>query len=67
MGKQYVKAYFEHFQKSEPEEDQDDRNALYCLCTDVMRYFVDKFPEGYEGWAKERGEEPVIRNYSKFF
>lgn len=31
MGKQYVKAYFEHFQKSDPEEDQDDRNALYCL------------------------------------
>ena len=31
MGKQYVKAYFEHFHKSEPEEDQDDRNALYCL------------------------------------
>ena len=31
MGKQYVKAYFEHLQKSDPEEDQDDRNALYCL------------------------------------
>ena len=31
MGKQYVKAYFDHFQKSDPEEDQDDRNALYCL------------------------------------
>ena len=31
MGKQYVKAYFEHFQMSDPEEDQDDRNALYCL------------------------------------
>lgn len=31
MGKQYVKAYFEHFQISNPEEDQDDRNALYSL------------------------------------
>ena len=31
MGKQYMKAYFDHFQKSDPEEDQDDRNALYCL------------------------------------
>ena len=30
MRKQYVKAYFEHFQRSDPEEDQDDRNALYC-------------------------------------
>lgn len=86
MGKQYVKAYFEHFQMSDPEEDQDDRNALYCLrwdmncstlypgnlryrkmCTDVMRYFVDKFPNGYEGWAKERGEKPVTRDYLKPF
>ena len=36
-------------------------------CTDVMRYFVDKFPEGYEGWAKERGEEPLTRDYLKPF
>ena len=34
-------------------------------CTDVMRYFVDKFPDGYEGWAKERGEEPISRDYLK--
>ena len=31
MGKQYIKAYFDYFQVSAPEEDQDDRNALYCL------------------------------------
>ncbi len=31
MGKPYVKAYFKHFPISDPEEDQDDRNALYCL------------------------------------
>jgi hypothetical protein len=31
MGKPYVKAYFKHFPASEPAEDQDDRNALYCL------------------------------------
>jgi len=31
MGKSYVKAYFKHFPISDPEEDQDDRNALYCL------------------------------------
>ena len=31
MGKQYVSAYFEHFQESDPKEDQDDHNALYCL------------------------------------
>ena len=34
-------------------------------CTDVMRYFVDKFPDGYEGWAKEKGEDPVSRDYLK--
>ena len=31
MGKPYVKAYFKYFPVSPPEEDQDDRNALYCL------------------------------------
>ena len=31
MTKPYVKAYFRHFPVSAPEEDQDDRNALYCL------------------------------------
>ncbi len=36
-------------------------------CTDVMRYFVDKFPDGYEGWANEKGEEPVARDYLKLF
>ena len=30
-----------------------------------MRYFVDKFPDGYEGWATERGEDPVSRDYLK--
>ena len=34
-------------------------------CTDVMRYFVNKFPDGYEGWAKERGEDPVSKDYLK--
>jgi protein-ribulosamine 3-kinase len=31
MGKSYIKAYFRHFPVSDPAEDQDDRNALYCL------------------------------------
>ncbi|KAL9609574.1 MAG: hypothetical protein Q9167_005667 [Letrouitia subvulpina] len=31
MGEAYVKAYFGYFSASPPEEDQDDRNALYCL------------------------------------
>ncbi|KAI9703666.1 MAG: hypothetical protein M1836_007436 [Candelina mexicana] len=35
MGKPYVDAYFEYFPISAPEEDQDDRNALYCLRWDL--------------------------------
>ena len=31
MGQSYVKAYFKNFPISDPEEDQDDRNALYNL------------------------------------
>ena len=30
-----------------------------------MRYFTEKFPDGYEGWVKERGEDPVARDYLK--
>ena len=30
-----------------------------------MRYFTEKFPDGYEGWAKERREDPVARDYLK--
>jgi protein-ribulosamine 3-kinase len=26
-----------------------------------MKTLIAKFPEGYEGWARERGEEPVER------
>jgi hypothetical protein len=28
---------------------------------DLMKYLVAKYPDGYEGWAKENGEEPIIR------
>lgn len=31
IGKPFVKAYFRHFPIAAPEEDQDDRHALYCL------------------------------------
>ena len=40
MGKSYVEAYIKHFPVSEPREDQEDRNALYCL------YVVDSSPLG---------------------
>ena len=26
-----------------------------------MRALIAKYPDGYEGWARERGEEPVER------
>lgn len=31
MARAYIKVYFQYFPVSQPEEDQDDRNALYCL------------------------------------
>ena len=31
MRKEYVEAYFKEVKPSEPGEDYDDRNALYCL------------------------------------
>ena len=30
-------------------------------CCDVMRTLVTKYPDGYEGWAKEKGEDVVAR------
>jgi hypothetical protein len=26
-------------------------------CLETMQALVEKFPEGYEGWAEERGED----------
>ena len=31
MRKEYIEAYFKEVNPSEPGEDHDDRNALYCL------------------------------------
>ena len=35
----------------------DVRYRKYCV--DAMRTLIEKFPEGYEGWARERGETPA--------
>ncbi|KAL8670998.1 MAG: hypothetical protein Q9168_004490 [Polycauliona sp. 1 TL-2023] len=78
MRDKYVEAYLEKFPASPPIDDQDDRNALYCLrwdmncstlypgnlryrrmCVEVMKYLTEKYSDGYEGWAKATGEEPV--------
>jgi protein-ribulosamine 3-kinase len=78
IGRPFLRAYYRHFPIAAPEEDQDDRNMLYCLrwdlkgaviypgdaryrkyCVDAMRTLIEKFPEGYEGWARERGETPA--------
>lgn len=26
-------------------------------CVDAMQALIERFPDGYEGWAKERGED----------
>ncbi|KAH0536795.1 hypothetical protein FGG08_006363 [Glutinoglossum americanum] len=58
IGKLYVHAYHKYFPISVPEEDFDDRNALYCIVMEEMKDLVEKFPEGYEGWIKQRGVSP---------
>ena len=30
-------------------------------CMDVMRTLTAKYAEGYDGWARQRGEEPVVK------
>lgn len=30
-------------------------------CMDVMRTLTAKYAEGYEGWARQMGEEPVVK------
>ncbi|KAL2036369.1 hypothetical protein N7G274_010916 [Stereocaulon virgatum] len=86
IGRQYMKAYFNYFPISAPEEDQDDRNMLYYLRWDLkssalfsgnlryrnmaketMKTLIAKFSDGYEGWARERGEEPVQRTIPSTF
>ena len=32
------------------------------MAKETMKTLINKFPEGYEGWARERGEEPVHRS-----
>ena len=28
---------------------------------ETMKTLIAKYPDGYEGWAREKGEEPVQR------
>lgn len=30
-------------------------------CMDVMRTLTAKYAEGYDGWARQMGEEPVVK------
>ncbi|KAK8071624.1 Aldo/keto reductase [Apiospora saccharicola] len=41
--------YHQHFPKSKPEGDYDDRNLLYATLISSMRELVEKFPGGLEG------------------
>jgi hypothetical protein len=36
-----------------------------CRSKEMMKALVAKFPDGYEGWAKENEETPVERSYTK--
>ncbi|KAL8948863.1 MAG: hypothetical protein Q9183_007650 [Haloplaca sp. 2 TL-2023] len=59
MRRAYIDAYVKQVGESKPTEDHDDRNALYCLCIETMQNLVTKYAGGYEGWAKENGEDPA--------
>lgn len=39
-------------------------NPTLKRAKETMRTLLAKYPDGYEGWAKEKGEEPVHRVYS---
>ncbi|KAL9055770.1 MAG: hypothetical protein Q9206_003008 [Seirophora lacunosa] len=62
---------------SQPQEDEDDRGALRFdmissslypgklywrkLCVKTMKRLTEKYADGYEGWAKARGEEIISK------
>ncbi|KAI0123278.1 Fructosamine kinase-domain-containing protein [Xylariales sp. AK1849] len=74
IGRPYIAEYLKHFPASEPAEDFEDRNLLYCIkfnlnssahypgnlrfrniVREEMRQLVEKYPDGYEGYANEHG------------
>ncbi|KAL8907432.1 MAG: hypothetical protein Q9207_001402 [Kuettlingeria erythrocarpa] len=50
IGKRYVAQYHEHFPASAPEEDQDDRNALYATRVNILDSILYK---GYGGYREK--------------
>ncbi|KAI9785904.1 MAG: hypothetical protein M1839_008170 [Geoglossum umbratile] len=55
IGNSYITHYHKHFPISAPEEDYDDRGALYAMFIAEMERLVKKFPDGYEGWERAQG------------
>ncbi|CZT50968.1 uncharacterized protein RSE6_12045 [Rhynchosporium secalis] len=55
MTRAYVEEYMKHFQVSEPAVEFNDRGELYCLVKDTMHKLLDKYGEGYEGYAERHG------------
>ncbi|KAL4987831.1 hypothetical protein BDW68DRAFT_187685 [Aspergillus falconensis] len=48
FSKRYFNSYHSYVPKSAPEENYDDRNALYCLVIDEMKRLILRYPGGYE-------------------
>ncbi|KAJ4347801.1 uncharacterized protein N0V89_009171 [Didymosphaeria variabile] len=57
IGKPYITEYHRSFPVSPPEEDHDDRNALYATLIVEMKKLVDKFPGDYEAWEDARNSK----------
>ncbi|TVY48641.1 Fructosamine-3-kinase [Lachnellula occidentalis] len=53
IGRQYMKAYFQYFPVSAPEEDQDARNMLYYLRWDLKSSALFSGNLRYRNMAKE--------------
>ncbi|CAG8981551.1 hypothetical protein HYALB_00013936 [Hymenoscyphus albidus] len=47
FGRAYLKAYHARYPISPPEEDHEDRLALYAILVEQMRLLADKYPDGY--------------------
>ncbi len=36
-------------------------NPLFS-CVDAMKALIEKFPDGYEGWARDKGDDLTFRH-----
>ncbi|KIW85636.1 hypothetical protein Z517_01028 [Fonsecaea pedrosoi CBS 271.37] len=52
MGRPFIEEYQRRLGMDFPAEDWDDRNLLYAIAKESMRYFVEKYPGGFDAWRE---------------